>query len=129
MERKKSAIFCKINLDYLEEVTDASPTSMLEIIDVFLRVVPMELDRIRTLIEQQNTNELSVAIHKLGPKYHYVGITDLNETLVQIEKKIQEKELPACLDDLKEIEHTTNAAIKELHVVKEDLHRELQLLV
>lgn len=129
MERKKSAIFFKINLDYLEEVTDASPASMLEIIDVFLRTVPTELNRIRTLIEQRAVNELSVAVHKLGPKYHYVGITDLNEILTQMEKKIKGGELPACWADLEEIERITNAAIMELYAVKENLHRELQPLM
>ena len=129
MERKKSAIFCTINLQYLEEITNASPTSMLEIIDVFLKVVPIELDRIRTLIKQRAVNELSVAIHKLGPKYHYVGITDLDKTLAQMEKKIRGGELAACLADLEAIEHTTHAATKELQMVKENLHRELQLLV
>lgn len=118
-----------VNLRYLKEITDASPTSMLEIIDVFLKAVPAELEHIRTLIEQGAVDELSVAIHKLGPKYHYVGITDLNETLAQMEEKIQKDELSACLNDLAEIEGTTNTAIQELQKVKKNLRHELQMFV
>lgn len=129
MERNHSAIFCMVNLHYLEEITDASPTSMLEIINVFLKIVPVELERIRTLIEQQKVSELSVAIHKLRPKYHYVGVCELNEPLAQMQEKIPTGELSDCMHILEKVERTTFAAIDELQKVKESLHRELQITV
>lgn len=126
MKREKSAIFNKVSLLYLEEITDASPASMLEIIDAFLTIVPEELNRIQLLIKQQSIDELNVAIHKLGPKYHYVGLTSLHETIALMQQKIQGGEVSDCLADLEEIEITTEVVIKDLHRIKEKLHRELQ---
>jgi len=126
MKSESSAIFSRVNLYYLEEVTGGSPAALLEIINIFLRDVPLELSRIKTLIKQQRVDKLSVAIHKLAPKFHYVGIADMYETLVQMEQNVQVNGLTSCWEDVEEIERKTIAVINELQQVKVNLHRKLE---
>jgi HPt (histidine-containing phosphotransfer) domain-containing protein len=129
MEKTNSADFYLVDLHYLKEVTEDSPASMLEIINVFVEVVPLELEHIRCLIEKQAFIEFKVAVHKLKPKYHYVGVTALDAYLAQLEEKIQGREWTTCLAIFEEAAYTTNAVILELHQVKDTLHRSLQIFV
>jgi hypothetical protein len=129
MEKINSADFYLVDLSYLKEVTEDSPASMLEFINVFVEVVPLELEHMRSLIKKQAFIELKVAVHKLKPKYHYVGVTALDVCLAQLEEKIQRGEWCACLSIFEAAAFTTHAVILELQEVKENLHRSLQIFV
>ncbi len=129
MKKTNSADFYLVDLHYLKEITEDTPASMLEIIDVFVKVVPLELKQIRRLITKQAAGEFEIAIHKLKPKFHYVGVTALDACLAALEEKVGERDWMACQRVFEEAEYTTNAVILELHKVKNNMHLSLQPMV
>ena len=129
MKKTNSADFYLVDLHYLQEITENSPASMLEIISMFVKVVPLELKQIRRLTEKKAIDEFEIAVHKLKPKYHYVGVTALDKCLTDLEEAIREKKWAACRAVLEKTEYTTNAVISELCKVKENLHKSLQTVV
>ena len=128
MKKTNSANFYLVDLHYLKEITENTPASMLEIIDVFVKVVPSELKQIRHLITKQAVGEFEIAIHKLKPKFHYVGVTALDACMAALEEKMREREWAACRGVFEEAERATNAVILELQKVKDNLHQSLHIM-
>ncbi|HET8866086.1 MAG TPA: Hpt domain-containing protein [Gracilimonas sp.] len=81
----------KINLSYLEDITDGNNEVMIEMIQLLLDETPKHLDNIKKAQEEENLEKLSAEAHKIKPMMLYVGLTELNEICQEIETNSKER--------------------------------------
>ena len=76
----------KIDLSYLNEITGFENEIMVEMIDLFLEETPKQITILRESFETENWNQLGAEAHKLKPTFLYVGLSQLNELTLEMEK-------------------------------------------
>lgn len=85
------------NLNYLQEVSKGNIAFMLDMIHIFLTKTPETLDLLRLELESKNWEMVGFYAHKLKATYSYMGMQELREYLILIEKSAKQ------LQDLEEI--------------------------
>jgi HPt (histidine-containing phosphotransfer) domain-containing protein len=58
-------------------------------INLFIKTVPLEIERIRTLMKEKNCDALGKVTHQIKPSFSMVGFPELTEELQKIEKTIK----------------------------------------
>ena len=107
-----------IDLTYLQEISDHNQEFEAEMIELFIRQAPAELDIMAKAIREANYAVISEVAHKLKSSYSMLGIQD--DRLVQRLEYQGAKEMP--LDEIwanyEKLALITEAAIKELRSIR-----------
>lgn len=74
------------DLTYLKEVSKGNDDFMLDMINIFLSKTPETLQIIEDAIAVSNWEQVGFYAHKLKATYAYMGMLDLKEELIKIEK-------------------------------------------
>jgi HPt (histidine-containing phosphotransfer) domain-containing protein len=80
------------NLSYLQEVSKGNIAFMLDMIHIFLTKTPETLDLLKKEVETSNWEMVGFYAHKLKATYAYMGMLELKELLVMIEKSAKQME-------------------------------------
>ncbi len=114
------------NLSYLQEVSKGNIPFMLDMIQIFLTKTPETLAILRQEIESNNWEMVGFYAHKLKATYAYMGMYDLKELLIKIEKSAKQNEnlteIPAWFQA---IYIATQPAFQEINEQKELLEKSL----
>lgn len=114
------------NLSYLQEVSKGNTAFMLDMIQIFLTKTPETLDILRIEIESKNWEAVGFYAHKLKATYAYMGMLELKELLIQIEKSAKQME---NIDEIPNwfisIYKATQPALKDITEHKELLEKAL----
>ena len=103
------------NLAYLYNLCRGSNEFVLKVIDTFIRQMKTDIGKMRQYIEEKNWDSLHFIAHKMKPSFQFVGIKELQDVIVNIEKYAKERSnldlLPQLLSQLITI---YDASVKEL---------------
>ena len=106
-----------IDLTYLQEITGGDPDVMEEMIDLFIRDIPIQLHNVRDFYNNGDLHSVGTEAHKLKPTLQYIGNTDMYELIKQIEhygkKEVETEKIPDLLAQLFEQLDDTIAHLKE----------------
>jgi HPt (histidine-containing phosphotransfer) domain-containing protein len=80
----------KLDLSYLEEITGGDNEIMLEMIDIFLTESEIAIQELQTIYEQNDWQALGAQAHKLKPTLLYVGLKDIHEITLKLEKNAKQ---------------------------------------
>ena len=107
------------DLTYLKEVSKGNDAFMLDMIDIFLHETPETLSILEDSINTANWEMVGFYAHKLKATYAYMGMLELKEELIKIEKSAKNMEniemIPSIFNHLKE---QTNPALLEISELK-----------
>lgn len=111
-----------IDYERLDEMYEGDIEYQADMFDTFLSDVYPEFKDLAPFVEQQNFPELKKLAHKLKPTLGMVGLTQLEQQLVEIERRALDKpeyyDLKARVDQLQK-------ALSQIHPI---LEKELQRL-
>jgi HPt (histidine-containing phosphotransfer) domain-containing protein len=112
------------DLTYLKEVSKGNDDFMLEMIDLFLTKTPETLLILEAAINDMNWDQTGFYAHKLKATYAYMGMHDLKEILVKIEKNAKIlSELESIPALFKKLKTRTQPAMQEINEYKSSLVR------
>ncbi len=110
------------DLTYLREVSKGNDAFMLDMIDIFLTKTPETLQILQDAIISSNWEMVGFYAHKLKATYAYMGMLDLKEELIKIEKSAKNMEeldlIPSIFNHLNE---QTNPALMEISEYKKSI--------
>ena len=93
-----------IDLTFIKEFSGGKPERVNKYINMFLQQAPILLDQIKNNHESQNWADLKIAAHSLKPQLKYMGIKELEDTVLSIEhnsaNEINLNELPQLIEKL-----------------------------
>lgn len=110
------------NLGYLQEVSKGNTAFMLDMIQIFLTKTPETLEILRIEIESCNWEMVGFYAHKLKATYAYMGMLDLKELLIQIEKSAKK------LENLEEIPKWFSTIYKSTQPALKDITEHKKLI-
>lgn len=104
-----------IDMGYLEQVAKGNIAFMLEMINIFLVRTPETLLELEQVILGRNWEMVGFLAHKLKATYAYMGMLDLKEYLIIIERNAKTgTELEMILPLFLKIREQTTEAIREI---------------
>ncbi len=80
------------NLSYLQDVSKGNIAFMLDMIHIFLTKTPETLDILKKEVEANNWEMVGFYAHKLKATYAYMGMLELKELLILVEKSAKQME-------------------------------------
>ena len=108
----------KIDLSYLEEVTGGSTDIIKEMLELFLRDTPQQIQSIQENCRLQVWENVSAEAHKLKPTFLYVGLKDSNEKLTKIEHGARNNQnLDELLELINSVEEEFNNTKPEVNTL------------
>ena len=90
----------KINLSYLEEITSGDKEMILEMIDLFIKDIPVHKAKLKEYHSTNSLDKLGAEAHKLKPTMQYIGLISVFEIVKEIEGSCKTKEGTDQLTDL-----------------------------
>ena len=112
----------KTNLSYMKTLTGGDNSKLIKYINLFLQEAPPEIDKMITMLNEKNWDGLRTTAHTLKPKLGYMGIKELEQDILNIEKNAEEKNNLDALPNLVEkIKNICAIAIRELEEEKKQL--------
>lgn len=115
--------FTVINLEPLKELTNNSPNKLVKYIDIFLSNVPIDIDRLEEYADKEDFEEFAKVAHKMKSNISYMGISQLEKVLVDIQRYKDDEAVTAelALEVVEDIREVCEEAMKELNEVKTKL--------
>ncbi len=105
----------KINLYYLKEIAEGNDEFIIEMIEMFLEKTPEALERMNECTKKQNWEEVKLIAHRIKPSFVYMGLSDTQKLLAEIEMCNESKaELGKIPGLLETIQKSTQLAFREL---------------
>lgn len=107
-------------VDITELVEQAMGSDMFikEMIAIFIRTIPLEVERLKTAIDEKNYEDIYAIAHKIKPNYHFVGLPQLQALLFEVEQIAREEgSLVDISEKFKQVETTTAKAVGELAAI------------
>lgn len=101
----------KIDLSYLESVTDGDKGVMEEMIDLILEQTPVHIQNLLNFKENSEWKKLGAEAHKVKPLFLYVGLTDLKDLAQEIEESGKKEE---NLQEVHSLIEKLDAGFKEI---------------
>ncbi|MEO9887256.1 MAG: Hpt domain-containing protein [Balneola sp.] len=80
-----------IDLSYLNEVTGGSAEIIKEMLVLFLKETPEQIEVLREKSEQKEWDSVKAEAHKLKPTFLYVGVSDIHMKLGKVEAYAKER--------------------------------------
>jgi HPt (histidine-containing phosphotransfer) domain-containing protein len=112
----------KIDLTYLENITDGENEIMVEMIDLMLDETPKHFKNLNKALEAENWSDLSSESHKLKPMFLYVGLTELSEISKDLENYGKHaRNLEAIPELIEKLEAGFNEVVPDLKEKKAQL--------
>ncbi|MDX1587186.1 MAG: Hpt domain-containing protein [Balneolaceae bacterium] len=112
-----------VNLAYLEEISGGDEELIIEMIEMFLDIVPDTLSNMENLHEQKEWEDLRAQAHKLKPNMAYMGIDTGRELLQEIEKHAENGDSSEIDNKLERLNSISETAIARLREILEDLKK------
>jgi CheY-like chemotaxis protein len=101
----------KINLTYLKQIADGNDAFVIEMIEMFINKTPMALEEMTENFRKQNWDEIRKIAHRIRPSYGYIGMSDIQNTLLKIETLSEDHRDPEQVNSLiQEVESFTRQA-------------------
>jgi len=126
-KRNKIMIKSTASTKYLQRITHSNKELMVDIINVFIEESPRNINKMMTYCLMEDWENLSKLVHKVKANYTYVGITEhevlLDDLEVFIERMIYSDTYLAKIIELREI---TQNAIEVLKKKKTTLVNKIQ---
>lgn len=110
------------NLSYLQEVSKGNLEFMLDMIQIFLTRTPETLAVLEQEICSQNWEMVGFYAHKLKATYAYMGMLELKELLIKIEKSAKQ------LENLHEIPIWYSSIVKQTEPALKEIAEHKNLL-
>ncbi len=106
-----------IDLSYLHELSRGNLEFVSEVIDVFLKETPMEMQIGKVKLEEKNLDELYKIIHKLKPSYALMGMHLASEAVLEIQYQCKNsRDMDKITDAFYRIQNALNKAIPQLEL-------------
>lgn len=100
---------------YLEEISNGKIDYIRQIVELFMKQTPGDIDILNTHIQNQDWDEVNRQAHYLKPTLIYVGAKDMYQQVLSIEQLAKQREkldtLPGIIAD---IQHNLQILYKEL---------------
>lgn len=104
-----------VNLDFLKNFTGGNPEKMARYIGLFLQAYPVQMEKMKKALMENDFDSLRATAHSLKPQITYMGIKRGDEMIKTIEHragdKVETETLPALVGAF---DSTCLAAIEEL---------------
>lgn len=81
-----------LQTDYLEKVYGHDRKYAADMFGLFLETVPKQFALLKPLIEEQKVDEISKLAHQLKPSFTMVGLPEITQNLLMLEKMAKNKE-------------------------------------
>ncbi|REK33715.1 MAG: response regulator [Bacteroidetes bacterium] len=105
----------KINLSYLKELAEGNDAFIIEMIEMFLNKTPLALDEMNENFKKQNWDELRKTAHRIKPSFGYIGLSDTQKALAEIERLSENSTEPDKVQSLmKEVNHVCKSVFRQL---------------
>ena len=105
----------KIDLSYLQELSQGNKQFEKEMMELFIRQVPADLDLLENALTQNNYKNIQGFAHKIKSSLSIMMLEELREKFILIEKNGHE-------------EHSTESSLNEIHSIKIRLTEVISLL-
>ncbi len=96
--------FEQANMDYLLDLSGGNVTLIKEILQLFLKQTPADIDLLSSYIQQHNWEKVYKQAHHIKPTLAYVGANGMRTELQDIESRAKNQEdldsIPARLDTM-----------------------------
>lgn len=114
-----------VNLIQLYELVGKKEDKLLKYIDIYLKQVPEDLEKLKEAFERHEWEDLAKLAHKIKGNVGYMGIDSIREDLITLEKQ---KEQVGNIDDISDlvgkIEEIIEKSIISLKKVKKEICKE-----
>src|SRR5437588_447566 len=95
------------DLNYLTGLADGNNGFVIEMIDLFIKQIPLELSKINTCFETKDWKTLYEAVHKIKPSFCFMSIKKAENIIKSMElcAKTQENldKMPGLIADITSI--------------------------
>jgi len=89
-----------INIKLLLEISDGDREFVREILALFIQKTPEELERVRSFMDERNTDGLSNTLHKIKSFTTPLGLPELRSKITRLEKVVKTHELATLQKEL-----------------------------
>ncbi|MCK3685632.1 Hpt domain-containing protein [Maribellus sp. YY47] len=113
--------FQHINTSRIEELAAGDTEFYIEIIDIFLNQIPDFIDKMTTALEEKNWQLLAREAHTAKSSALTFGMEDTGVRLKQVQLLAEANELDTLPELVKKAISDLEAAIPELHELKNSL--------
>ena len=108
-----------INLDYLDMMADGDNEMKKVMLDMLFEEMPVELEKMKSLCQKNDWQELSSVCHKMKSTLSFVGndtMTNSNKTLELMSKAENETEsFPGLVDTLMDMWPKVKVELQQVH--------------
>ncbi|MFC3199256.1 Hpt domain-containing protein [Parapedobacter deserti] len=77
--------FEQANMDYLQDLSGGNTELIREILELFIRQTPPDMERLAAYIQQGDWEKVYKQAHHIKPTLAYVGANEMREELQKIE--------------------------------------------
>ena len=110
------------DLAYLQTVSKGNKDFVKRMINTFIAQNTNDIEKIKESLKNRNWDTLSFTAHKMKPSFHFVGIVELKDTIIELEKHARERtELDSVPELVEKIDHIFKASLIELNAELEQL--------
>ena len=107
------------NLTYAIEMTGGDKRLIYDMIDIFINIMPKELQKMKSLAIDMDFQALKRAMHKIKPNFHYMGIGEAEGIFDLLEKELETAETSKqIIAKINKLGLIVAGAIKRLKVEK-----------
>jgi len=111
-----------VNLLELYELVGKKDDKLIKYIDIYLKQVPVDLEKLKESFESQDWENLAKLAHKIKGNVGYMGIKSIKEDLIALEKQKKEVgNIDEISDLVAKIEEVIEKSIVSLRKVKSKL--------
>lgn len=107
-----------INLDYLNEISEGDQDFIREMISLFIVNTPISLEEIRHSFEKNDFVKLKSEIHKLKSSFNLLGIEQVSQCIISIEKELERggnnEKLKKQLNEFDELSHESLDEVRSI---------------
>lgn len=105
----------RVNLENLNAITGGKPDKVQRYIDIFLKNIPTDLDKLKDEIAEENFEETKKTAHKIKGNLGYMGVTSIQDNILYLEGIDLEN------IDVEEINSNLDVVEKEIVLILEEL--------
>jgi HPt (histidine-containing phosphotransfer) domain-containing protein len=106
-----------MDLSFLEKFTKGDSKKMKRYISLYLDVAPKTIAEMEQNLKVNDWEQLRINAHSLKPQADFMGLADLKEKLIQIEKAVYSKHLDNILslfDESKKLSEKSAASLQSV---------------
>lgn len=105
-----------VDLSFLEKFSKGDTKKMKRYIDLYLDVVPKTFEVMQQNLKNNDLEQLRIHAHSLKPQADFMGVSELKNTLINIEDAIKAKDLYQIKE---QFELATKISAKSYKILKD----------